>query len=108
MVNATRPLTAVAVPPPGEVPTPVPVVAPVTLQTFVLPASRVIVITVLLSLATRLPFASVTSICIDDTDALSDAMGFVRNVAFVFAADPTPPLVMMTLQPVRPTAEAES
>ena len=78
------------------------------MQTFVLPASRVMVRMSELSEITRLPFASVTSIWSVELEPGSAEIGLVRNVEMVLVAAPGPPLVTMTLQPVRPVAEAES
>src|SRR6266850_1784624 len=78
------------------------------LQMFVLPASRVTVRTVPLSETTRLPLASVMSICRLVDDCGSAAMGLVRKTAAVLVAAPAPALVTITLQPVRPAADADS
>jgi hypothetical protein len=106
-VTAIRPCATVTVALPPE-PEPVPVVTPVMVQTFTLPASRVSVRMVELSVPIRFPCESVTSTCRLVVDELSAAIGFVRKVPMVFVAAPGPVLVTMTLQPVSPLAEADS
>src|SRR5439155_4986583 len=81
---------------------------PVRLHTKELPASRVTVTCVVLSLITVLPFTSVTSTCKFDMETVSEAMGLMVNVAIVFTALPGPVLLTTTLQPCRFAADADS
>ncbi|OLC54802.1 MAG: hypothetical protein AUH85_10750 [Chloroflexi bacterium 13_1_40CM_4_68_4] len=73
-----------------------------------MPPESVAPICVTLSAKTRVPFASVTSTWIVEVDALSAAIGVALTLAIVFVAAPAAALVMITLQPVRPAATAES